>query len=232
MTFVVIWTQIAVRILDRVRLNNKTYRIIPSNLPPITLFENCASPDDLDLLFALESMTNDRLREEVGDLHMVKPEDRLSGDGTSAIMASFTHFGMPSRFTNGDYGVYYAGLSIETAIAETKYWQEKQLLEMNPGIPFSRDMRVYVASLNNDVGGLIDLRSNIEAHDPNDYSYSQSVGAKHRSNDEYGMLYNSVRMSGELCVACFRPSIIKPPAVQSKHLKYCWDGRSITVEEI
>lgn len=220
-----------VRILDRVRLDTKTYRIIPSNFPPIALFEKCADPSDLDFLFALESLTNDRIREEVGQLHMVKPEDRLSGDGTSVIMASFTHFGMPSRFTNGDYGVYYAGLSLEAAIGETKYWQERQLLEMNPGIPFSRDMRVYAANLNDKVGDCIDLRANAEAHDPNDYSYSQHVGAQHRRNGEYGVLYQSVRVPGELCVACFRPPIIKAPAVQSRHLKYSWDGRSITVNE-
>ena len=222
--------QIAVHILDRVRLDNKIYRIIPSNLPPIALFEHCSKPSDLDLIFALESLTNDRIREEVGQLHMVKPEDRLSGVGASVIMASFTHFGMPSRFTNGDYGVYYAGLSLDAAVAETKYWQEKQLFEMNPGIPFSRDMRVYVASLDGGAGGLVDLRNDKQAHKPDDYTYSQGVGAEHRNNDEYGLLYHSVRMSGELCVACFRPPVIRAPAVQSQHLKYHWDGKSITVE--
>ena len=42
------------------------YRIIPSRFPPIALFEAVADPADLEAVFQIEAMTNDRLREEAG----------------------------------------------------------------------------------------------------------------------------------------------------------------------
>lgn len=38
------------------------YRIINSAFPPISVFEDTLDPADLDIAFALESLTNDRLR--------------------------------------------------------------------------------------------------------------------------------------------------------------------------
>src|SRR3546814_1205967 len=55
------------------------YRIIPSRFPPIGLFEKVADPDDLEAVFQIEAMTNDRLRDEVGVLALVPPDDRVSG---------------------------------------------------------------------------------------------------------------------------------------------------------
>ena len=78
------------------------YRIIPSRFPPIGLFEKVADPDDLEAVFQIEAMTNDRLRDEVGILALVPPEDRVSGPGTTPIMAAFTHLNPDgSRFTDG-----------------------------------------------------------------------------------------------------------------------------------
>jgi len=66
------------------------YRIIPSRFPPIGLFEAVADPADLEAVFRIEAMTNDRLREEVGELTLVPAEDRVAGPGSSPIMAAFT----------------------------------------------------------------------------------------------------------------------------------------------
>ena len=67
------------------------YRIVPSRFPPIGLFEDVAEPADFEAVYEIEAMTNDRLREEVGDIALVALEDRVSGPGTSPIMAAFTH---------------------------------------------------------------------------------------------------------------------------------------------
>ena len=102
------------------------YRIIPSRFPPIGLFEKVARPEDLDAVFQIEAMTNDRLRDEVGDLALVPTEDRVTGPGTTAIMAAFTHLNpQGSRFTDGSYGLYYAGSSEEVALAETIHHHQK-----------------------------------------------------------------------------------------------------------
>ncbi len=59
-------------------------------------------PDDLETIFELDALTNPRLRDEVGDIELVPPEDRICGPGTTAIMAAFTHLNPGgSRFSDG-----------------------------------------------------------------------------------------------------------------------------------
>ena len=64
----------------------KLYRLVPSHFPPINLFEEVASPAELDIVFALESLTNDRLRQQAGDLALVPLEDRISGPGSLSLI--------------------------------------------------------------------------------------------------------------------------------------------------
>src|SRR5687768_1274650 len=96
-----------------------TWRIIPSRFPPISLFETVADPAELEIAFAIEAMTNPRVRDEVGDITLVAPEDRVSGPGTSAVMAAFTHLNPAGgRFTTPYFGAWYGGLDLPTAVAE------------------------------------------------------------------------------------------------------------------
>ena len=64
------------------------WRIVPSRFPPIQLFERVTDPADLEAIIELESLTNDRLRDQVGDIRLVPEQDRISGPGTSTIMAA------------------------------------------------------------------------------------------------------------------------------------------------
>ena len=131
------------------------WRIIPSRFPPIQLFENVADPDDLEAVFEIEAMTNDRLRDEVGELQLVPPQDRISGPGTSYIMAAFTHLNPDgSRFSDGSWGVYYAGIDLDTAIAETRY-HRTAFLSATSEAAMELDMRVLIADLE---GKLHDIR--------------------------------------------------------------------------
>ena len=50
-----------------------SWRIIPSRFPPIDLFERIADPADWEALIQLESLTNPRLRDEVGEITLVSP---------------------------------------------------------------------------------------------------------------------------------------------------------------
>src|SRR5437660_11568940 len=84
-----------------------SHRLVPSRFPPIGLFDRVARPEDLDAVFAVEAMTNDRVRDETGQLALVPPDDRVSGPGTTPIMAAFTHLNPEgSRFSDGSFGVY------------------------------------------------------------------------------------------------------------------------------
>lgn len=170
------------------------YRIIPSRFPPISLFEAVADPADLEAVFAIEAMTNERLREEAGDLRLVPLEDRISGPGTSPIMAAFTHLNpVGDRFTDGAYGVFYAGRTLETAIAETRYHRTR-FMEATDEPAQELDMRVYAADLTAD---LHDIRGMRQSHPgyyhPSSYAASQELARTLRRDGSDGIVYDSVR---------------------------------------
>lgn len=204
------------------------YRIIPSRFPPINLFERVTDPADLETVLDIESMTNDRLRDEVGALNLVPPEDRISGPGTSPIMAAFTH--LPpygSRFTDGSFGVFYAGRTLDTAIAETKHHREAFLRATSePRIEL--DMRVYAVDLDtmlHDIRGMKDTMA--EVYDPSSYAASQALAIEIRTSGSSGLAYDSVRNPDGECVAIFKPRVLSN-CRQERHLTYVWDGSSIS----
>lgn len=201
------------------------YRIIPSTYPPVNFFEELVSPDQMDALWHIESLTNDRLRDEAGDISLVPPEDRICGPGSTAVMAAFTHIGRASRFTDGSYGVYYASKSLETAIWETVF-QKEQFLAATRQPPCDVDMRVYTGRI---LEPLLDLRDPlyVDLHHPSNYDASQSFARHHRDQDAWGFVYNSVRHHEGTNIAVFRPRALSP-ASQGKHLAYSWDGNRIT----
>ncbi len=109
----------------------RSVRIISSRYPPVGVFDEVASAEDLEWVLELESQTNERIAEEAGDLSLVDPGDRIAGAGTTPIMAAFTH-PRASRFSDGEVGVYYCAARAETAIAETVYHRERFLRRLFP----------------------------------------------------------------------------------------------------
>ena len=204
------------------------FRIVPSRFPPISLFEEVADPADLDAVYEIEALTNDRLREEVGDITLVALEDRISGPGTSSIMAAFTHLNPEGdRFTNGTHGVFYAGKSIETAVAETKYHRIEFLLATNEPAQ-ELDMRVYAVDLNADLHDIRGMQYSQPAiYHPTSYGMSQDLALRLRESGADGIVYMSVRDDGGECAAVFRPRLLSN-CRQERHLCYVWDGKTIS----
>lgn len=205
----------------------QSFRIIPSRFPPINLFERVADPADLDAVLAIESLTNDRLRDEVGELSHVPAADRVVGPGAEYIMASFTHLpppGQGGRFNTAHFGAYYAASTRETAIAETVYHRERFLRESRQGAQ-QIDMRVLVARIH---GDLHDVRDSTDPalSDPDDYSAGQALGTALRAHGSSGVRYPSVRHDGGECVAVLRPRVVSR-CRQQAHLGYLWDGKRI-----
>lgn len=201
------------------------YRIVPSRFPPVSLFDRITDPADLESVFAIEALTNDRLRHEVGDISLVPVEDRVIGPGSTPIMAAFTHLNPDgARFTDSAYGAYYAARELDTAIAETKYHRER-FLAFTEEAPIDVDMRAYVARL---AGELHDLRQDAPAaiYHPTNYSAGQILGRALREHASNGIVYQSVRAPDGTCVAVFRPRCLSD-CRQERHLTYRWDGERI-----
>lgn len=210
----------------------KQYRIIPSRFPPIPLFERLVDPDELEIAYAIESLTNDRLQAQTGNLFLLDKREWVTGPGASVVMAAFTHIGQPSRFSDGSYGVYYAALDEETAIRETVFHTERRLRETAEA-PINVEMRCYVGSIERPMD---DIRGEayVSYRDPDlsTWPRCQAFGAERRQAAANGLLYRSVRHSGGVCIAAFKTGTVSLPR-QGKHFQYCWDGdRVIQYREI
>ncbi|GAB3372590.1 RES family NAD+ phosphorylase [Azotobacter armeniacus] len=189
--------------MDQVIPAWQAHRLVASHFPPISVFEDTLDPADLEIAFKIEALTNDRLREEAGEINLVVPEDRVSGSGSRPVMAAFTHIGSPSRFTDGSYGVYYAADSLEAAIAETQFHRARFLSATNqPSLELT--MRCYLSEI---ARPLVDIRASdpgLYNPDPQHYGPAQIFAAQLRLEGIWGLLYGCVRRSGAECVALFR----------------------------
>jgi hypothetical protein len=206
-----------------------SHRLIPSRFPPVGLFDRVADPKDLEAVYALESLTNDRVRDEAGDLRLVPAEDRIAGPGTTPIMAAFTHLNPEgSRFSDGSFGVYYCAKTLDTALAEVRYHQERFLRRTCEG-PIRLEMRLYLSDLD---ARLVDVRKHAQFHDADDYRPGQQLGRSLREAGRDGVLYRSVRHEGGLCAAVFRPKVLGA-CRQSTHYAFHFDGtRIVAIDEL
>lgn len=209
--------------LHRIRWS-QAYRIVPSRFPPVGLFDRIAEPKDIDAVMAIESLTNPRLREEMGALRLTPPERRVSGPGTSPIMAAFTHIPPEgSRFSDGHWGVFYAAHSVPTAIEETVFHREAFLAATHEP-PTDVQVRCYKTAI---AGRFHDIRGGwSDEHDPDSYTASVRLARTLREQGSNGVVYDSARHVGGECVAVFYPDLVAP-CVQAEHFIYRWNGSRI-----
>ena len=204
------------------------FRVISSRFPPIHLFERVASTQDWEALYWLESLTNPRLRDEVGEIELVPPEDRVFGPNASVIMAPFTHLNPDgSRFADDTFGAFYAAASLDTSIAETRYHREA-FLRATRERPIEIDMRTYlcdVAANFHDIRGKREHMPDI--YSPDSYAASQKFARELKLAGSNGIVYDSVRHDGGQCVAVYRPRLVQN-CRQGTHLRYVWDGERIS----
>ena len=207
----------------------RAWRVIASRYPPIDLFERLTpDPAVWDALMALEQLTNPRVRDEVGDIALVPPDERIAGSGASYVMASFTHLNPNgSRFGDGSFGVYYAASDLDTAIAETIYHFERFARDSNDP-PRREEMRVLVGAVEQDLEdvSVLAVAERQAILDPDSYNASQEYGRRLRETGAVGIVYPSVRRGGGECVAVFRARAVGLPH-QERHLNYYWNGERV-----
>lgn len=203
---------------------HRIYRVVAARHPPINVFEDIVGARQLETAWHIESLTNDRLRDESGEVPLVADEDRVRGHGASIVMAPFTHLGRPSRFSAGGYGVYYAARSLETAVRETAFHRGRFLAATREP-PCEVDMRAYVGR---PVKPFLDIRAaRYEAlHHPDDYATPQKFAQPLRDKGNWGLVYRSVRHTGGECIAAFKPQAVSV-AMAGAALAYVWDGERV-----
>ena len=201
---------------------------MPTRYPAINLFDRVADAADFDALYALEAMSNERLRDELGHVERVPRGERVYGAGSGPIMAAFTHVNLlGSRFSAGDRGVFYAARERATAMAETRYHHGRFLAATAQG-PQHLPMRLYSVAI---AAALHDLRPEgavaAAIYDPDDYSASQALGARLHRAGSGGVVYRSVRHPRGQCVGLFKPRGASA-CLHAAYLLYVWDGQRFT----
>ena len=204
-------------------------RIIRSIYPPIDLFEDIADPADWPLLISAEQKTNPRIMENIGNLDLVPEGRRVGGNGASYLMAPFTHVSADrkSRFSDGTYGVLYAGNIFEVALLETVHHHASFMTRTNEAPGWTSQFREIVLNVD---ARLHDLRDQNPEHaavlNPDDYAASQVLATRLRDGGSNGVAYPSIRRQGGECVALLYPDLASN-AIQGRHLDYHWDGARV-----
>ncbi len=203
-------------------------RIVPTRYPAVTLFDRVADAADFDALYQLESLTNERVRDDIGQVERVPRDERVFGPGSGPIMAAFTHVNVQgSRFSDGAYGVFYAARERATAVAETRY-HHARFLAATQQPAMHLPMRLYSVAID---ARLHDLRPadavDAAVYDPQDYAAGQALGRRLHTAGSAGVVYRSVRQPRGHCVGLFRPRGASR-CVHAAYLLYAWDGQAFS----
>ncbi len=209
--------------LVRIRARN-THRLIPSRFPPVGLFDDVSSAEDLATVLELEGWTNDRISLEYGLIHTIpKSEWAVGVQGASVIMAAFCYPNPEGgRFNDPDRGAWYAGRKLETAIEETIYHRTRELDEIGVYDTYVQ-MRQYLADFDCKLHDVRRTPAFDACHDPESYAASQALARELLENGSNGITYRSVRHRGGECLVCFRPKLVTNVR-QGAHFEYRWSG--------
>ncbi len=195
-----------------------TYRLIPSQFPPIGLFDTVATAADLSAVMELVGWTNDRL--VAGRLARLPQQEWVYGrPNASIVMAAFLHVSPTGmRFNSPELGAWYAAREIETAAAEVGHHLRREAVARN--IPeLARVYRSYSARLN---GVYLDIRGqqaeHPEVYASDRYDASQQFGETIRRAGEAGILYDSLRRQGGTNIVSHRPTNIVD-VIQTDHFE-------------
>jgi hypothetical protein len=197
-----------------VRLDD-THRLIPAvhaDTDEPLLAELAGRESDIPELVALAAATNPRLQAQANAMPRGIHQDELvfGVPHWRIVNAAFCHsHPLGSRFNGPERGAWYAGLHVETSLAEVAHHRTIDLAEIGRW-ELVVEYQDYLADIH---GPLHDLRRDGDRRaraclDPDSYVQSQSVAAALLEAGSLGLVYPSVRHPGGQAVACFRPAAV------------------------
>jgi hypothetical protein len=194
------------------------HRLIPSQFPPIGLFDTVATAADLAAVMDLVGWTNDRL---VGYriARLPQAEWVYGVPNASIVMAAFLHVppgGM--RFNGSELGAWYAADDIRTAAAEVGHHLRRETVARNVATMI-RTYRAYGATL---LGDYRDIRGQqaalADVYASERYDVAQKFGDEVRMSGGAGLLYHSLRRLNGTNVVAYRPRNVTN-IVQTDHFE-------------
>lgn len=181
------------------------HRLIPSQFPPIGVFDTVATTADLVAVMELVGWTNERLVADRID-RLPQSEWVYGVPNASIVMAAFLHVapgGM--RFNGPELGAWYASDDIRTAAAEVGHHLRREAVARSVA-SMSRTYRVYTATL---LGDYLDIRgqqvTRPDVYASDRYDASQKLGEDVRASGGAGLLYDSLRRRAGSNAVAHRP---------------------------
>ncbi|SFT91682.1 RES family NAD+ phosphorylase [Pseudomonas marincola] len=212
----------------------QAYRLVNSKFPPIGLFDDVADAEDFEALYQIQTLSNPRLLNEIGQLELIARDQIPFGiPGCSYATAPFTHLNPTgSRFSNGSFGVLYLADNMDTAIAEVRYHQERYWSNVH-NLNYERFVFRGLTCNFSDAGmrdaSTVPLTDPIYA--PDDYTHANQLGNEAKRAACPGLRYNSVRAPGQICWALTTPRPVTS-IIQAAHYEMIWSDRIISVNQV
>jgi hypothetical protein len=205
------------------------HRLIPSQFPPIGLFDTVATTADLSAVMELVGWTNDRLVADRID-RLPQSEWVYGVPNASIVMAAFLHVapgGM--RFNGPELGAWYAAGDIRTAAAEVGHHLRREAVARNVAT-MSRTYRAYSATL---LGDYLDIRgqqvTRPDLYASERYDASQKFAEEVRTSGGAGLIYDSLRRQTGVNVVAHRPRNITD-IVQTDHFEIAVSSETRTID--
>ncbi|MEH2500277.1 hypothetical protein V1294_006756 [Bradyrhizobium sp. AZCC 1678] len=204
------------------------YRLIPSQFPPVGLFDTVATAADLAAVMELVGWTNDRLVAE-RIARLPQAEWVYGVPNASIVMAAFLHVAPGGMRFNSELGAWYAAEDIHTAAAEVGHHLRRETVARNV-TTMTRTYRAYVATL---LGDYVDIRgqqaTRPDVYASDQYGASQKLGEEVRASGGAGLLYDSLRRRTGVNVVAHRPRNISD-IVQTDHFEITILATSRTID--
>ena len=214
------------RAASLVRLEGqKYYRIVRVNHPKIGFIETMTNPADWDSVAKAIAKEDPSFSNAASNLLDLPIDRRVGGPGSSWVLIPFVYNSpdYPSRFTDGKFGIFYAGNSKEVALAESIHHYSNFMLTSSSGSRWSADFQLLEGSTS---GLLHDMDMVPGTLDPNDYRLSQRAGRELRNAGSDGLTWTSVRRPGERCIGVFWPNVVSIPILSARY-RYHWNGARV-----
>jgi hypothetical protein len=185
-----------------------------------TVLETLKLPEQvLADLSELDAATNERKTAENGRCAGIGPHELVFGVPEAHIVnAAFTHPGPNGgRFSTARRGAWYAGLDLETAVAEVAFHRRRFMRNVRHAKFHGRQTFDYADFL-------ADFRGQFHHLDPQEeqsclqpgpipgcYGAPQMLAQTLLFAGALGIVYRSVRHPAGTCLACFRPALVSYP---------------------
>jgi hypothetical protein len=194
-----------------------THRLFPTKYSGESVLETLTLPPEvLADLSELDAATNERTIAEGGGNSAIGPGELLYGVPEAQIVnTAFSHHGPHGgRFHSPQRGAWYAGVELETSVAEVAFHRRRFLEDARLTGHYAFDYRDFLADFSGQFHYLDTNESQACLQPdpiPQCYGASQALANALLYAGSNGVVYPSVRRSSGTCIACFRPALVFHP---------------------